>query len=144
MFWLIVNPIYSLAGVVPGSSAEALSVPAQQLAYTRVENSKSLTQAEKDFIDEIIPDWKHYNPTISDPVKAKLRVDSIKARGLDSILTYVNVGMKNPSLFLTAFLRLNVGYWYPSSDYNSAAYDSPDEYLRLMGASALLVDSVST
>lgn len=114
---LYAGPVYNLLGIKKGASAEMLSVPMQQLAYVMCTDPSELTEKEKALIKEYIPDYHLYGAGVSDPVKDNFNSKRFDENPAEFIKLWLRAGMKYPGLYVTAFLRLNMGFWYPDMIY---------------------------
>lgn len=123
--YLIINgPILNAVGVKPGNVKEALSVPIQQIACTVKFKGDELTSEEKASIAEIL-DYENlaetYNPRFTDPVKDDFNTEQFKTDPVKYAKLWASLFVQYPQEYLSAFLTLNVNYWYPDSAF-------PDPY----------------
>lgn len=102
-----------------GSMAELLSVPAQQLGRARMMAAERLSDEELEAMDSLVTGdaYAYYTPSISDPVKNKLRMDVISGDWSGAIRLWVSVGRKCPDIYRDAFLNLALPTLYPYSHY---------------------------
>ena len=115
LFWVIVNPISSFAGVTNSSNTqESLSVPLQQLARTAV-LANDLSQEDKEMIDSLVPDWENYQAGISDLVKNSFNSEYFKDNAQVILSRYIAIGFEHPQIYLESFLINTYGYWYPDT-----------------------------
>ena len=112
MALLATRVIYPLAGVTPGPVQEAMSVPLQQMAAAYGQGEGVLTAKEMEQIREYLPEAGNYNPRFADPVKKSFSGDLYLQDKTAFWKLYLEVGKKMPGTYLTAFLSLNVDYWY--------------------------------
>ena len=119
-FLLIYGPLYSLLGVHGANGKEMLSVPIQQIASVLQEHQDELSEEDIAIIADIIDITTvryYYNPRYADPVKdyfntGNFMADIPRYAGLWSRLL-----VKYPDHYISAFLALNLNYWYPDSDF---------------------------
>ncbi|WP_143160655.1 DUF6020 family protein [Hespellia stercorisuis] len=114
---LYTGPVYNMLGVEKGRTAEALSVPIQQLARAMRDEQKNLSKDEIQEIEEYLPTWDCYQARISDSVKNTFNEELFDKNKLEFIRLWVDVGLKCPRTYLDAFASLNLGYWYPDMIY---------------------------
>lgn len=117
------GPVASAAGVAPGSTAEALSVPMQQMARVARDHPDQLTPAEVAFIEGLWPDLTVaevgalYKPWIADPVKEQISRDQIEGDLTGFVSNWFELGQRFPGTYVESFLAGSYGYWYPDTDY---------------------------
>lgn len=118
----------AVTGAQKGDLAEMLSWPVQQLARARCVADERLSDAERDAIDELMPDgaWALYDPTISDPVKFRLDTQRLLGDPQRYAAVYLSVGQKCPEVYLDAVLLHTFSFWYPYREYCVSGY-----YLQL-------------
>lgn len=112
-----VGPVYQLLGVAKGSTAEMLSVPMQQLSYVMCMDPSELTVEERDQIEAYIPEYWKYGPSVSDCVKDAFNSGLFDKDPVKFVKLWLSVGIRYPVLYVEAFLRLNLGFWYPDMIY---------------------------
>ena len=107
-----------------GDVSEMLSWPIQQLARARLCDGDKLSDAEKEAIDELLPDevWKAYDPTISDPVKFEFNTQAFRENPKKYIDVWLSVGKKCAGTYLDATLALTYPFFYPYSEYRVSGY----------------------
>ena len=114
--------------VSEADTVESLSVPLQQMAFTISDGGK-MSSDDIDVIShfaDISGFGNAYDPHISDPVKKYIR-NSGNEEWLTQnkklfFKTYVDIGIKNPCAYLTAFANQSKGYWYQKLS-NNLYYD---------------------
>lgn len=115
--------LYEVLGIEKSSSAEALSVPLQQIARTASLNPQELDSPEMQVLSEIFHDFdtlgERYLSFISDPVKAP---DSFNAAAFGKdparyLAAWAKLGIAHPVTYVEAFLLQCYGYWYPDTQY---------------------------
>lgn len=95
-----------------GSPREMLSVPLQQMARTRVKAEEKIDPALRQELEKYIPsEWVFaaYNPHLADPVKSRAVIHDDPV-GL--IRTWIKLGLKQPAVYVDAFLDNSLGLWY--------------------------------
>lgn len=101
---------------------ESLSVPAQQIARVIAEDGK-LDPEDVVMLQEIVETDKvkvSYRSYISDPVKNLVRSkgnqDYLREHAKEYLSIYIRTGLKNPWLYLAAYIDQTKGYWYYKVD----------------------------
>lgn len=98
-----------------GPKREVFSIPVQQLArvYTRTDDEA------KDRIKYFLPKASNYAPTIADAVKDTFKPEETGV--LPFLQLWAEVGLRNPQVYVDAFLETNQGFWdlglYPAGQY---------------------------
>lgn len=127
-FFILNGPVLTALGVKEGNVKEALSVPIQQIACTVAYKSDSLSAYERLTISEIL-DYdtlaEKYNPRFTDPVKDHFNTEKFLSDKGKYIKLWASLFAQYPQEFLSAFLTLNVDYWYPDAEL-------PDPYSNRM------------
>lgn len=139
------GPVYSVLGVTQGSTAEMLSVPMQQLSYVMCSDPSKLTEEEKMQIAAYIPDYQKYGASVSDYVKDSFNSELFDEAPVEFIKLWISVGIKYPFQYVSAFLRLNLGFWYPDMGYpDPGAWHPYIEYMNTdMKGDWILVERTS-
>ena len=118
-FLLINGPVFAALKVKKGNSREMFNVPVQQIALVVVRNEKKLTPKEVGKINQFL-DYrklkKLYNPRFADPVKCSYKFNENIGKEKDFIKFWLKLGLKYPKEYITAFLELNIPYWYMDAD----------------------------
>lgn len=109
-----------------GNSREMFSVPVQQIARVYFYHKDKLTDEEKSQMFLVIPEERitNYRPDLADPVKGGFQSGYVSENFLDFLELYLKLGLKYPKDYLTAFLRLNMGYWYLGDETHAYIYGS--------------------
>lgn len=115
LFFVSNRAMDSILNVEKGDIGSAFSTPLQQMARTYNYNEDSLTSEEKQALFEIIPQnqIKEYNPRLADYIKCYFIETNFKKDIPKYIKLWIELGLKNPGIYLDAFLINNFGYWYP-------------------------------
>ncbi|MBE6903312.1 MAG: hypothetical protein E7480_01745 [Ruminococcaceae bacterium] len=125
------GPVSSLLGGVKANSLrEMMSIPCVQLSRAMVYSEDELEE-ESALIKEYIPQYEIYtvNSSISDIMKGCLDTERVKKNPLEFIKLWIKVGIKCPVVYIDAFARITIGYWYPDMNYRDPqAYHPYWEY----------------
>ncbi len=116
---IIKGPIFEIFNINSSSIREALSVPLQQFARVVVVRG-DVTIEEKEAIYNFLPieDYVEvYNPTISDPIKAKFNEEYFYEHKMEFVGLWIKIVLKYPVEVIEAFLCNSFGYWYPETQY---------------------------
>lgn len=117
-FYFINGFVYDCLGIAEGNSREMLSVPMQQIANVVVTESGSLSEEDKAAIDVYIPYdtiEEKYNPRFADPIKLTFQTEAFNANKLGFIKLWFGLFLRYPDNYISAFLSLNLPYWYPDA-----------------------------
>jgi len=120
---IAINQIFNLImfnglKVKKGSVGEILSIPLQQIARVEKEHRDELTLEESDKINvlfkfENIGDY--YNPTLSDPVKEKFKMNYFSDNKIGLIKIWAKLLVKYPKDYVESFICNSYGYYYPEA-----------------------------
>lgn len=126
LFWMlmILMPFILNKGMMiavdaaPGSAAEALSVPFQQIARVYVDKGEAaFTQEELDYLYTCIDpgDFEMYDPIIADEIKTAFwrHLDVIMADKGKAVKFWIKKGLQNPVCYIESFLDNTYQAWYP-------------------------------
>lgn len=127
LYVLISGPLYSAAGVLPGSQVgissikEMLSIPSQQIARVVSANPDCLNQSDEQLLDEFFSphDFPAYwdTPCIADSQKSQINSDNVSNNPVGFLQLYLSLGIKDPGNYAEAFLLNSLGFWYPGKEY---------------------------
>jgi hypothetical protein len=115
--------VFPALKVVPGSPAEALSVPLQQLARIARDHQDELTTKERQAISRVFggqsPEAmaKRYDPRLSNPVKDYFDRQWFSAHRADFLHSWLALVARFPASAGAAFIAGNYGYWWPGAQY---------------------------
>lgn len=111
---LIMGPISTAFGIEKGNMREMLSVPMQQIARVWNKNPSSITEEEKNIITRIIPVeyLEQYDEYSADPVKSGFNSQAFTKNMLKFLNIWINLGLKNPVIYLESFFCGAYQYWY--------------------------------
>ena len=88
-----------------------LCVPLQQIARTYT-MSDNLTEEEKSLLEQLIKGPYNYNATKVDSVIWYFQPNIFKDNIKTYTKVYIKLGLRNPILYIDAFLANTIGYWY--------------------------------
>ena len=113
-FNITVNNIYN---VQPGSVAEMLCVPMQQLARVHAEDKATYSDDDLELLYTLIPKsvLENYNPKLADDIKFNFLLDNFKANFPAYFKLWIQTGFKQPDIYINSFLANTYGYWYPDT-----------------------------
>lgn len=116
---IIKGPVYTSLGVSKASYAEALSVPAQQIAYV-IKNGRYLTDEEIEMVGAIIEIGdipQYYDYFLSDPIKHLMNnhgnISYLESHKLQYLLLWVKIGIRYPLDYLRAWVNQCSGFFTP-------------------------------
>lgn len=128
--------IFNILDAEKSRTAEALSVPLQQIARTmKLYGEEELSSDEVQILREVFPEIEDlgslYKSHISDPVKAigvfeSEVFDSDPARYANA---WMKLGLRHPRTYIDAFLLQCYGYFYPDLDVGGILEYLPNSYL---------------
>ncbi len=110
---------------------EMMSVPCMQLSRALLHNKAELTAEEQALIAAYIPQhaWYEVNKGIADQMKNSFDARRFTDNPGEFIGLWLRVGLKCPTAYLDAFLRVSIGLWYPDMPYRDPyAYHPYWEY----------------
>lgn len=123
---IFTGPVFKIFSIKKSSIRETLSVPLQQFARVWVNDKETLTEDEKELIHTFLPGddiEQVYNPTFSDPIKAKFSNQVWEEKKIEVVKLCVKFWIKYPKTSLEALLCNSYGYWYPDCKGCVASYD---------------------
>ena len=109
----ILKLIYPLAGVIPTSEREKLSVPIVQMMGIYEENGTVMEPADREAFRAFFTYEPSYNPRFADPMKNVFDSEYYLEHKKEFWQLYGKYFQKMPATFLSNFLDLNVNFWYP-------------------------------
>ncbi len=117
LYGLYLGPFYSFYDVQPGSRAEFLSVPSQQLVRVYLQEQDTLTDMEKTKLEALFEEeaFDEFRPKIADFTKGNLRLEVMDEMGEEFWKLYLSLFMKYPDVYLDAFWTNTYGFWYPDA-----------------------------
>ena len=126
LYFLIKGPIFTYLGVKKTTSVEAFSIPLQQISRVIV-NDGNIDSKSSDYLSDILDINKvkeTYDPTISDYVKRATDNEKLSNDKIKFFMTWLNVGIDNPRIYIDSYLLSTLGYWYPDVIYWATAGES--------------------
>lgn len=115
-------PVMNAFQVEQPDFIESVSIPMQQIAAV-ICNDRYLTEEELSLIEEVVDlTYIHelYNPTFADNIKELVRAghqDYLIAHKNEFLMLWIDLGLRYPGDYLTAYVDQTYGYWYPDSFY---------------------------
>ena len=119
IYFVITGPIYNMIGVQKTESVEALSIPLQQIARVFALDGE-IDNESLEYLNSIMDTSKikdSYLPYISDPIKALTNKPAVEDSKIDLIKVWARLLIKNPKIYVEAYLAQTAGYWSPDVDY---------------------------
>ena len=102
---------------------ENLAIPLQQIAYT-IKNNGNVTDQEMEQLNEIMDVSQisqKYKSHIVDPIKFLIRdagkIGYLKEHKVEYFKLWVNIGLRNPQDYITAYVEQTKGYYYHNINY---------------------------
>lgn len=117
----IKGPVMTYYQVAQPDILESLAIPTQQIARVLV-NDETLTEEQNAYFDTIIDInqlKERYDPQVADGFKNLVReknLDYFTSHIKEFFSIYIQLGIKYPLEYLTAFRDQTIGYWYPDQD----------------------------
>ena len=148
---IIKGPVYSSISGGERRWMESMSIPLQQISYCIAKGDK-LTEEEIRLLSELveierIPET--YAPNTSDPIKVlfseKDSVEYYRAHRGEFLKIYLQIGLRYPLDYLTAWIKETYGYWYPDISYwvySNGVYENDYDITSRPLVSAGLVEKV--
>lgn len=121
--FVLKHPVLKALDVAQPDPIESLSVPLQQISRTVLEG-KQLTPEQRELLNQVvdvdrIPET--YIGRISDPMKALVRERNnqqyLSEHRLEFLKLYVSLGIRNPDVYLHAWVEQTKGYWNGGYSY---------------------------
>lgn len=115
-------PVMKAVPVEQPDFIESVSIPMQQITAV-ICNDRPLTEEELALIEQVVDlTYIHelYNPTFADNIKELVRAgnqDFLVSHKGDFFRLWVDLGLRYPMDYLTAYVNQTYGYWYPDSFY---------------------------
>lgn len=125
-YFVIKGPIFNYFNVERSKTAEAYSIPLQQMARVVALDYK-ITGNDKKFLENL---WEYnkvatsYRNITSDPIKTITNNDFLRNNKKDFIKTYLSLLMKHPKVYIEAYMMETIGYWYPDIIYWATGSES--------------------
>ncbi|MBE5805353.1 MAG: hypothetical protein E7313_01330 [Clostridiales bacterium] len=137
LYKLIIIYIYPNIGVIKNTDSlkEMSSIPSQQLGRVLMINPSGYSEYDLKKLKEYYYDIESlknaciYNPCIADKQKKELNQKNVNNDKLGYIKLWAKIGIKNPKIYIEAYLYNNLGLWYPNKNYpDSRMYHPLLEY----------------
>ena len=119
---IIKYPVMNAFHVTQPDTIESLSIPTQQVAAV-ICNDRYLTEEQLSLIENVI-DLTYikelYNPTFADNMKELVRAGNqeyLASHKAEFFKLWLQLGLKYPGDYLSAYISQTNGYWYPDSYY---------------------------
>ncbi len=116
--------LIAVCDAAPGSIAEMLSIPLQQIARTLQYESDTVTDEDRNTFYEIIPEQAagQYYDHLADLVKSDFNEEAFRKAPAKYIRLWLSLGKRHPGCYLNAFLATTLGYWYPDDTCHAYIY----------------------
>lgn len=125
-YFVIKGPVFNYFNVAKSKTAEAYSIPLQQIARV-IALDYNISDSDKKFLEEL---WEYdkvatdYSSITSDPIKRITDNDVLKENKKEFIQIYFNLLKKYPRVYIEAYMMETIGYWYPDIIYWSTGGES--------------------
>ncbi len=119
---IVKYPVMSAFHVQQPDFIESVSIPMQQITAV-ICNGRYLSDEELALIEEVVDlTYIHdlYNPTFADNIKELVRSgnqDYLVTHKTEFLKLWIDLGLRYPGDYLTAYVNQTYGYWYPDSFY---------------------------
>ncbi|MDE6406465.1 MAG: hypothetical protein K2M20_12540 [Lachnospiraceae bacterium] len=115
-------PVMNTFHVQQPDFIESVCIPMQQITAV-ICNDRYLSEEELTLIENVV-DLTYirdlYNPTFADNIKELVRAgnqDYLVAHKNEFLKLWIDLGLRYPGDYLTAYINQTYGYWYPDSFY---------------------------
>ena len=127
-YFIYSGPFFNLLNISKATGIqEIMSIPSQQLARAYSVNRSSFS--DKDLQDlnkyyrinsgEVFSFEKaEQYPLLADYSKGSMNGDAVSNELIPYIYFWARIGIKNPKLYVEAFLLNSIGFWYPGKNYD--------------------------
>lgn len=114
LFFAAEHTLVYLTDAEPGESAEALSIPLQQLARAYKSSGEQMDEEDLELLTAYLPKkgMENYRPYISDGVKMYFNNDLFRENSADFIKIYLRLAYQYPGSYLVAPLYQTMGDWF--------------------------------
>lgn len=119
---VIKYPVMNACRVQQPDFIESVCIPMQQITAV-ICNDRELTPEQSELVENVV-DLTYikdlYNPTFADNIKELVRAgnqDYLVAHKSEFFRLWLELGIKYPGDYLTAYVKQTYGYWYPDSFY---------------------------
>ena len=121
--FVLKHPVLKALDVAQPDTIESLSVPLQQISRTVLEG-RPLTPEQRELLNQVVDVdriQETYIGRISDPMKALVRERNnqqyLTEHRLEFLKLYVSLGIRNPDVYLHAWVEQTKGYWNGGYNY---------------------------
>lgn len=119
---IVKYPVMNAFGVEQPDFIESVCIPMQQITAV-ICNDRELTPEQLELVENVV-DLTYikdlYNPTFADNIKELVRAghqDYLVTHKGEFFKLWLELGLKYPGDYLTAYVWQTYGYWYPDSFY---------------------------
>ena len=114
LFFAAEHSLLYLTDAEPGESAEALSIPLQQLARAYKSSGEQMDEEDLELLTAYLPKkgMENYRPYISDGVKMYFNNDLFRENSADFMKIYLRLAYQYPGSYLVAPLYQTMGDWF--------------------------------
>ncbi len=119
---IVKYPVMKAYHVEQPDFIESVCIPMQQITAV-ICNDRELTDRQRNLVENVV-DLTYikdlYNPIFADNIKELVRAGNqdylVEHKG-DFLKLWIELGLRYPGDYLTAYVRQTYGYWYPDSFY---------------------------
>lgn len=119
---IVKYPVMNAFQVEQPDFIESVCIPMQQITAV-ICNDRELSDEQLTLLENVV-DLTYikdlYNPTFADNIKELVRAgnqDYLVAHKGEFLKLWIELGLRYPGDYLTAYVRQTYGYWYPDSFY---------------------------
>lgn len=119
---IVKYPVMRACHVEQPDFIESVCIPMQQITAV-ICNDRELTAEQLALVENVV-DLTYikdlYNPTFADNIKELVRAgnqDYLTAHKKEFLRLWIELGLRYPGDYLTAYVKQTYGYWYPDSFY---------------------------
>ena len=119
---IVKYPVMKSCHVTQPDFIESVCIPMQQITAV-ICNDRPLTEEQLSLVEQLVDlTYIHelYNPTFADNIKELVRAgnqDYLVSHKEEFFRLWVQLGLRYPFDYLTAYIQQTYGYWYPDSFY---------------------------
>ena len=116
---IIQGPVFNTLKLNVSTTKESLGVPLQQIARTMSTDKADIPSEAREYFNALLPEdkWKDlYRPLLVDSIKWAPEFDEtlLSSTRLKFFMYYLEIGVRNPTIYLEAYLLSNAGFWDPA------------------------------
>ena len=119
---IVKYPVMNAFHVEQPDFIESVCIPMQQITAV-ICNDRALSEEQLDLVENEV-DLTYikdlYNPTFADNIKELVRAgnqDYLTSHKKEFLKLWIDLGLRYPGDYLTAYVKQTYGYWYPDSFY---------------------------